>query len=193
MKTNELQKDLLVGSLLGDGNLQTANKGKNWRYRAIQQAAHHEYLFHKYEILKPLCRSAPFYGETVDARTGTKSKRWSFNSVIQDLLKYYGDMFYTFDPNTQRMVKDVPLEIGKLLTPRALAYLYMDDGALKWLGHSNAMRICTESFSEEGVNRLIKAIKDNYGIETNTVASRRSDRSLIGFRIFIPERSSGSL
>lgn len=41
--------------------------------------------------------------------------------------------------------------LQSFLTPRALAFFYMDDGAVKWLGHSNAMRICTESLSEKGM------------------------------------------
>ena len=49
MKLTQLQKDLLFGSLLGDGNLQTNSNGKTWRYRAIHKSQHKEYLFHKYE------------------------------------------------------------------------------------------------------------------------------------------------
>ncbi len=64
---------------------------------------------------------------------------------------YYADLFYTYNPKTNLFIKDVPNNITKYLTPRAIAYWYMDDGALKWLGRSNAMRICTESFSEHGV------------------------------------------
>jgi hypothetical protein len=42
----------------------------------------------------------------------------------------------------------------------------MDDGSLKWKNKSNAMRICTESFSEIGVKRLQKALKNLYNIDT---------------------------
>ena len=45
------QKDLIFGTLLGDGNLQTANNGRTWRYRAIQKKEHKNYLFHKYQVL----------------------------------------------------------------------------------------------------------------------------------------------
>jgi recombination protein RecA len=194
MALNDLQKDLIFGSVLGDGNLGTESGGRTWRYRAIQKAEHEEYLFHKYEILKPLCGSPPRYSLTVDARTGNASDRWSFDTLTQPCLKFYGDMFYTYDTTTKRWVKDVPLKLEKHLTPRALAYFYMDDGALKWLNNSNAMRICTESFSEVGVDRIRKVLKESYSIDSSKTVERRNDKakSLIGYRIAIPEKSSSA-
>ena len=47
---NQLQVDLLVGTLLGDGNLQ--NVGQSWRYRVLQKTAHIDYVNFKYGILK---------------------------------------------------------------------------------------------------------------------------------------------
>ena len=40
------QKDLLFGTLLGDGSLQTEN-GNTWRYRALHKKDPKDYLFHK--------------------------------------------------------------------------------------------------------------------------------------------------
>jgi hypothetical protein len=51
----------------------------------------------------------------------------------------------------QSWVKEVPSNIASLL-PRALAYWYMDDGALKWRGKSNAVRLCTDSFTIDDIN-----------------------------------------
>lgn len=194
MVLNDLQKDLLFGSLLGDGNLQTDNKGKTWRYRALQQSKHKEYLFHKYEILKPLCggNTLPTESTVFDDRTGKEYKRWFFNTLFLPSLNFYGNMFYTYDQKKQKWVKDVPLNNVELfLTPRALAYFYMDDGALKWLGQSNAMRICTESFSPEGVIRIQKAIKKLYDIDT-TLTNKTLSTGLIGKRITIPEKGSAA-
>jgi hypothetical protein len=75
-------------------------------------------------------------------------------------------MFYTYDRNLGKWVKDVPPNVNKFLTPTALAYFYIDDGALKSLNHSNAMRICTESFSLQGTERLQNALKDLHNVKT---------------------------
>lgn len=186
---NQTQKDLIFGTLLGDGNLQTGSQGRTWRYRALHKKAHKDYLFHKYEILKPLCNSPPIYGEVLDERTNKVYKRHYFNTVTSPSLNFYANMFYTYDRNLGKWVKDVPRNVNKFLTPTALAYFYMDDGALKWLNHSNAMRICTESFSLQGTERLQNALKDLYNVKTTLSKKNRSDGS-IGYRISIPEDSS---
>jgi LAGLIDADG DNA endonuclease family len=103
---------------------------------------------------------------------------------------------------TNMFIKDVPKNInnnlGRRLTPSLaslvlalLLYWYMDDGALKWAGHSNAMRICTESFSENGVLLLKQALKDLYNIETNLV--RKTTKScFVGNRLAINEKNASA-
>jgi hypothetical protein len=189
MKLNQQQSDLIIGTLLGDGNLQTETKGRTWRYRALHKAEHRDYLFHKYEILKPLCESPPIYDEVFDPRTQKNYTRWYFNTVTQDCFKHFANLFYTFDKTKNKMVKDVPKNIELFLTPQAIAYMYMDDGSLKWLNHSNAMRICTESFSEAGVTRLQNALQNKFEIQTTLTPEKNND-VVIGYRISINERNS---
>lgn len=186
------QKDLIFGSLLGDANLQTENGGRTWRYRALHKSEHKDYLFHKYEILESLCSSAPSYSEVLDSRTNKIYKRYYFNTKQNASLKFFANMFYKNDPVSGKWVKDVPLKVEKFLTPAALAYFYMDDGALKWLGHSNAMRICTENFSLEGVTRIQNAFKTLYQVETKLTKKVLKDGTT-GYRIAIPETSSAKL
>jgi hypothetical protein len=80
MKLSQQQKDLLIGTLLGDGHLASSPKGvsHSWRYRAIHKKKHQLYLFHKYEILEPFCKSTPVYAEVFDNRTKKTYQRWSF-------------------------------------------------------------------------------------------------------------------
>lgn len=165
---NQEQKDLIFGSLLGDANLSTETHGKTWRFRVGHAEPFKEYVIHKYDILEPYCRTPPALNQTKpDLRTGKSYKRWVFNTLIVPQLKFYGDMFYTYNPKTQTFEKDAPSlnNIKKNLTPRALAYFYMDDGAIKSLGKSNGMRICTEGFTVNGVTRIKTALKDLYGFD----------------------------
>jgi len=185
------QKDLIFGTMLGDGNLQTETNGRTWRYRALQKQEHRPYLFHKYEILQPLCGSEPLFGQILDIRTNRSAERYYFNTLVNPSLNFYGNMFYTYNSSTGKWVKDVPLNVQTFLTPPAVAYWYMDDGALKWLGHSNAMRICTECFSIEGVNRLQKALRELYNVQTTLTKKTLLDGT-VGYRIAIPEGSSAT-
>lgn len=115
---NTQQKDLIFGTLLGDGNLQTGNQGRTWRYRAVHSTRQKEYLYHKYEILKDLCSSGPVCCKTTDKRTNRDYKRYYFNTVTTPSLNFYANMFYTKDPITGKYVKDVPVLLEKFLTPR---------------------------------------------------------------------------
>ena len=178
---NQEQKDVIVGSLLGDGNLQSLTKGKTWRYRAIQQANHKEYIQYKYNVLEPLCGIGPIYEEVLDKPSNTYTYRYSFNTRVSPCLKHYANLFYSFNPETGRFVKTIPKTIQQILTPHALAICYQDEGGLKWKG---AGQLCVEAFSQDEIFRLIKAINSLYAIKTKIVSHKKN------FRIAIPESSA---
>jgi LAGLIDADG DNA endonuclease family len=162
--TNKVS-DLLIGTLLGDGNLQT-NNGQTWRYRAIHKAIHAPYIMHKYEVLKDYCQSEPKYSSVFDERTQKSYYRYTFNTVFSDDFRFFGQLFYR-ENEEKKWKKHVPKNISKYLTDAALAYWYMDDGALKWKGRSNAVRLCTDSFSNEDVNVLLKALENKFQLKVS--------------------------
>jgi hypothetical protein len=147
-------------------------------------------LFHKYEILEPLCGSKPKEGVVLDERSGKEIKRWYFNTLVESSLIFFGNLFYKYDPVQEKWIKNVPLKVQTFLTPRALAYFYMDDGSLKWLGHSNAMRLCTESFSIESIQRIQASLKNLYNLETTL--TKKPLNGSVGRWIAISEKSSGA-
>lgn len=187
------QRDLVFGTLLGDGNLQTETAGRTWRYRALHKQEHAAYLEHKYQVLSSYCTTGPISGQVFDDRTGNIYYRSYFNTVVHSDFLVFGNMFYVYDKKLRKMVKRVPTDqvLGKFLTESALAYMYMDDGALKWKGHSNAMRICTESFPPEDVTRLRGVIFNKFKIVTSQRKKTR-DGVYVGDRIVIPEKSSAA-
>lgn len=160
---NQLQFDLLIGCVLGDANLQTEN-GRTWRAHFIHKAIHEPYIQHKYMVLKDFCDSEPKYGSYFDYRTQKEYSRFQFNTLTLSELRFIANMFYT-QTHTGVWVKGVPKNIKKFLTSRALAYWYMDDGALKWKGHSNAVRLCTDSFSASDVAILKSALEENFKLK----------------------------
>lgn len=164
VQLTQLQKDVLIGSLLGDGNLQT-NDGNRWRFRSIQKAAHQPYLMKKYEIFQEFCNSPPIYSSVTDSRTGKSYQRYSFNTLFQSEFQFFGNLFYKKE--NDKWVKHVPTNIETFLTPTALAYWYMDDGALKWAGRSNSVRLCTDSFSETEVKILTNALESKFELKTS--------------------------
>lgn len=160
MVLSQLQKDLIVGTLLGNGNLQAFN-GNTWRYRAIHKAAHEPYIFHKYNILKEYCNTPPKYFSFVDPQTKSLYSRFTFQTLVINDLRYYGTLFYYQDANLY-WKKKIPKNIASLLTAQSLAYWYMDDGALKWKGKSNGVRLCTDSFSPSEIILLKKVLEEKF-------------------------------
>jgi hypothetical protein len=166
MVLTQIQKDLLVGTLLGDGNLQTQSAGNTWRYRAIHKLAHESYLFHKYELLKDFCQTPPKLSQIIDSRTNKTYSRYMFQTTVADEFRFYGLLFYKQQQDLS-WKKCVPSNIDSLLTPQALAYWYMDDGALKWRGKSNAVRICTDSFSIDEISLLKDVLQSKFSLKVS--------------------------
>ena len=164
LKFTQLQKDLIIGSLLGDGNMQTLN-GRTWRFRVLHKADHETYVNHKFEIVKNFCATNPKYYSFLDDRTKKSYDRYSFSTLSSVNLKFFGCMFYKKEGFNWK--KKVPTNIHTFLTPRALAYWYMDDGALKWKGHSNAVRLCTDSFSLDEVHSLKNVLETKFFLKVS--------------------------
>jgi hypothetical protein len=181
----QAQNDLLFGTLLGDGYAGTNSEGKTWLYQAKQKAKDREYVDHKYAIIKDFVGTEPKERSNYDNRTLKTYYSRSFSTLTYPQLSLFGHMFYSYKEDTENWVKDVPAEqeIEKYLTPRALAFWYMDDGCLHHRGKSNGMKICTESFSEKGVERLRNVLLSKYGIATTK--QKTKIKSGIGFRIYI--------
>ena len=201
---NQQQLDLLIGTLLGDGSLQTF--GRNWRYRALHKASDLAYLDHKYELLRDYCGTGPSIRHTSpDIRTGNVYSSCYFNTLTHPVFTSLADNFYKHDAVSNKYIKVLPSEafLKHTLTPAAIAYWYMDDGALKWKGRSNAMRICTESFtigfnevkscrgfaSTPEVALLKRLLVSLYGITTTTI-NKRLTNGEVRHRIYIPEVTS---
>ena len=186
-----IQKNLLIGTLLGDAYLQTRTNGRTWRYDIYHSIAQKDYLFYKYAILKALCSQEPSLQQTYSKDKSKIFEGYRFLTNVDNSLRFYGNLFYTYDSTLNRFIKDVPNNIQKYLTPEAIAFWYMDDGYLKWLGHSNAMVICTDSFSEHGVIRLKNAFKNLYDIKTSL--NKKSNLNVFsGYRLAINEKDSSA-
>lgn len=156
----DLQREVLVGILLGDAHLRTNRKRDKASLVVLQGDAHKPYVFHLYNIFKPLPSAAPRFYSFSDKRAPGKSYgRWSFQTPMLKCLAPYAESFYDKDNK-----KRVPLEIANMLSARGVAFWYMDDGAAKWKDKVRAVRFCCDSFSEADVLRLIDVLKNRFNI-----------------------------
>ena len=86
--------------------------------------------------------------------------------------------FYERD-NQGKWKKRVPADIQ--LTPKALAYLFMDDGSKK--SNTAAYYLCTDAFSIEQLGILRKEINKNWGIMVNYHKTEKGN-----LRLYIPKK-----
>ena len=110
-----------------------------------------------YDIFSNLCSKAPrVTSRKPDKRTGKIYKTVAFKSLNIEstgALNYYSELFYIFkNEGKRKKFKIVPDNIIELLTPRALAFWIMDDGA-KLSSYQNALH--TRSYTYEEVIILL--------------------------------------
>lgn len=145
------QKELIFGTLMGDGNLQKF--GKSIIGRTNHSITQENYCKYKQAKLKNLTYEV-------------KYRTLHLNSSNKD----YKQCYFCFKPNTELIPfykmfykdgkKDVPENLT-LLTPKAMAWWFMDDGTAS--GRCS-ISIATYSFSLEGLLRLQQHLKDTYDI-----------------------------
>lgn len=150
------QKEYLFGTLMGDGNLQTFDKNKNTAFgRTNHSIKQLEYCKFKQRLFDNLSYQVKF----------SKAYNKKYN-------KYYERCYFCFKPNTELLPiyemfyhngkKDVPEDLT-LLTPKALALMFMDDGTASG---NCSINIATCCFSLDGLLRLKNYLKEKYDLNT---------------------------
>ena len=186
-KLSSIQQEVLVGTLLGDSHLRANRAKTKYQYVVLQSESHKEYVHHLYEIFKNFTKSAPKRYVFKDKRFPGKSYvRWSFYTTFQSCFRFYAHQFYIQQEQGGegfKRRKTVPKLIHRWLTPRAIAYWYMDDGAQKWRGKSLGVRFCTDSFTSLEIDRLLLVLHNKFLLKTS------SQKKGGGKRIYVSSHS----
>jgi recombination protein RecA len=151
-------KDLLIGTILGDGYLEPHGRGV--RLQVLHAERFHDYVAWKHEQLAELQPSPIHY------QTNRGYPYWRFVTRCHPLLAELRALFYP------RGRKEVPENITELLnTPLALAVWYMDDGTVD--KRQGSIKIETQCFSTEGLQRLCNTLAVNFGLEAHIHRSHK--------------------
>lgn len=170
----DLQREMLVGLLLGDACLETQNRGRTYRLKIEHSITQAEYVQHLYEAFRewvlrgPQIKSQQIAGKTYQ-------KLW-FNTVSHGAFRFYAQQFY------RNGTKVVPKLIHRFLTARGLAYWFMDDGSIK-SKQSKGVLFNTQGFAEQDIAKLIKVLREKFGLEA------KQRRQPEGQQIYISGRS----
>jgi hypothetical protein len=183
-KFDSNQKDIIIGTLLGDSTIATRQGRPILRLKFEQQEKFKLYITHLYTVFKPFIGSLPaprFNNER------TKVVSFWVATYTNLSFKYYYDLFYK-----EHGSKRVPKQILFLLNPRVLAYWFMDDGTCKKLKQGcYAYGLSTQGFPFEDQLLLAFALKECFGLQVTINKSGKyyklyiSTHSSSHFRFFV--------
>lgn len=155
-KLNPKQKDLIIGSMLGDGHI---DKRETQPIFIVSHAENQkDYLYYKYNILKDLCNIKPSYieGGTCEFNNKTYNRQPSYRlcTRIYDCLKDYRGKTYT--------------ELLELMNEYSLSIWVLDDGF-----RGNYWELCVAEYTKDDIEFAINKLKNDYNLEAYQCNDKR--------------------
>ena len=151
---NELIKQVIVGSVLGDGSLTPSSKRKG---EAQLHLGYDDRSLGYLEWMRLMLQDVGVH--PIQVKAGYSQHHFYTQPSVM-----IGELRRLFYPNG---IKRIPAQIKNLLThPIALAIWYQDDGTLdaRHGSHWNA-RIATYCFPKEDCERLVDVLKRNFNLD----------------------------
>lgn len=173
-------KQISFGLLLGDLCSEKPNETRNARLIFGQGILHQEYFLHVYGLFKEFCSAKGPYtsNNKPDKRTGKIYNMMSFKTLS---LPCFNELHNRFYPSGKKVV---PLDANSLLTPLGLCYWLSDDATFDKT--NSVVVICTDSFSLEEVELLVKTLNDKWSLNCYI---KKITKTKSGYRITIPRKS----
>lgn len=150
-KYSDRQKEILLGTMMGDGNISKSGKGiRIETYKINIGHSHKQYKYFEWKVNELDLQGEIYCRKTMKGYWGL----WS-SSLPYENLKYYYHMFYK---DGKKVITKNMLD---KLTPLSIAVWYMDDGTV-----SDTYYICTQSFGKEGCEKIKNWLYNKYNIES---------------------------
>jgi recombination protein RecA len=175
-RLSDQQFQVVLGSLMGDGNLSPNRRDRNGvRFRLGHGAKQAEYLHWKTELLGNIKHSMS------ENAKGAQFVDFTPLPELAELQRavYLGDG-----------KKFLSEEYLKALTPLALAIWYMDDGSFslrskglqqRTTGGSGRIEICVEAMSEGSRERVRDYLRDTHGLDVRLRQSGAAGKAVLVF------------
>ncbi len=158
LKLKKNQKEIIIGLMLGDGHLETMNKGRTYRLKVEQSIKHKDYVDWLYTNLQDFVNTPPKIRKSI--AFGKETTNYRFSTLSVGSFRFFDQQFYK---DKKKIIPDL---IKRWLTPLSMAIWFMDDGQIKSKKH-RALLINTQCFSKNDLGKLQKALEEKFGIKTN--------------------------
>jgi hypothetical protein len=182
--TNE-QKEASIGLMLGDASLQTQNKGKTYRMKFEWGNKNKAYLDHVYLLFNEWVLGASESHTKKSEQNNNEVINWGFQTISHKAFTFLADLFLVASglPSEITTVKSVPQNlILENLTPRGLAYWFMDDGGkLDYNKGSKNQSIVlnTHSFTELEVKNMTEELSLKFNLDCENRKNKGKDIIII--------------
>lgn len=154
----EKQKQIIVGTVLGDSTIRKTKTDKHNFLTCQHGAIQKEYIEWKHEQLKDLGGSCKYYKrKTPNKKTGKYYEYYNMRVNSSEELDSFREMFYV---DNKKIISE---EVLKYYTPLAIAIHFMDDGYKV----KSSYGIATNGFDKESVKKLRLFFLEKYDIETS--------------------------
>lgn len=159
---NDIQKDLIIGSLLGDGHID--KRETQPIFIVVHAENQKDYLYFKYEILKDLCNKEPSFIEGC-FKEFTNGKIYWCQNAYRICTRIY-DIFLPF-----RKMSNT--ELLNNMNDLSFSIWMLDDGYRS----VNNWQLCIAEYTPEETELIIKILKNKYNIN----AYLKKDIRYLGF------------
>lgn len=179
---SEIQKDILIGYLLGDGCLYPLPNSPKASLKVEQSLKQREFVDWLFGVFRIFTKTPPKEKHYI---CSNKKGVFPKNSIYFNTLSF--NFFYIFYKMFYKNRKKiVPNKIEQLLTPISLAVWFMSDGSVK-SKECNGRILNTQGFTETEVKKLSQILNRKFSLKTSI--RRQKD----GIQIYISAKSARDL
>jgi recombination protein RecA len=182
-RLSDQQMQVILGSLMGDGNLSPNRQDRSGtRFRLGHGAKQAAYLDWKVSLLGNI---------ECSRRVNAKGAAFADFTPLSELAELH-DVVYFGDGK-----KHLTWEYLKSLTPLALAIWYMDDGSFslrskglqeRTQGGSGRIEICVEAMSPGSRDRLAHYLRDTHGLDVRLRMAGKAGKAVLVFSTLATEK-----
>ena len=187
LNPNEIQKQVLIGTVIGDGCLFAGKYARFHRMNLAHSLKQKEYFMMKYKILKNLILSEPKECVEHDKRTDKDYYSIRFQSKSSPL---YTDLYNVWYKDKKKII---PLDEIKKMNELGLAIKYFDDGNIL----RNAGNIAMNDYDLDSIENLRAVLYEKFNIKTTFQKSKTiyiPKKEFINFKnIILPYATSDVL
>ena len=163
LELNADLKEIIIGLMLGDASLQSQNKGKTYRIKFEWGDKNKAYVLHVFNLFDEWLLSQPHKKERLSPK-GNLIVNWGFQTFSHKAFNYLAELFLLDKGGKKGISENLVLDH---LTPRGLAYWFMDDGGKLDYNKNSKNRsvvLNTHSFTDLDVEKMCDQISNKFDL-----------------------------